>query len=157
MKAPILVALAVLVAVISVDRFVWAAGEKSAEDKAAETANAEQGEGKKEPSVWMKIKMNGTAGILQGLASGDFDTIKEHATRMYAFSRIEKLTKGKNEEYQLQLKMFRFANRKLIQMASAKNLEGATLAFNQMTTSCVNCHRVIRDGQPSVSSLKALR
>ena len=157
MKAPILVALAVLVAVVSVDPLVWAAGEVAADVKAAKTAKAEQVEEKKEPSVWMKIKMNGTAGILTGLASGDFDTIKEHATRMYAFSRIEKLTKGKNEEYQLQLKMFRYANRKLIQMASAKNLEGATLAFNQMTTSCVNCHRVIRDDQPGASSLKALR
>ena len=33
---------------------------------------------------------------------------------------------------------------KLIRAASDKNLEAATLAYTQLTISCVNCHKLVR-------------
>ena len=48
-------------------------------------------------------------------------------------------------EYRRQMAMFEFANEELVRQANAKNVEGATLAYNQLTISCVQCHRVVRD------------
>ncbi len=66
---------------------------------------------------------------------------------MNTFATLERLARGRNDSYQLQLKMFRFANKELIRQARDENLDGATMAFMQLTSSCVNCHRVVRDTQ----------
>jgi hypothetical protein len=114
----------------------------SASDKDAEPAKA---------SVWMRMKMKGTTGVLTGLATGDFEMIKENAQRMNALLRLERIARGKNEQYQLQLKLFRYANQELIRQADQRNIDGAAMAFAQLTTSCVNCHRMVRDdGTPNV-------
>jgi hypothetical protein len=43
------------------------------------------------------------------------------------------------------LASFRSANKSLVRMAQEKDLDGATLAFMQLTQSCVQCHKVLRD------------
>jgi len=40
---------------------------------------------------------------------------------------------------------FDLATRELKRQAHAESIEGATLAFNQLTTSCVTCHQTIRE------------
>ncbi len=40
---------------------------------------------------------------------------------------------------------FEFANKALVHASREKNLDGATLAYVQLTLSCVNCHKVVRD------------
>jgi len=47
-------------------------------------------------------------------------------------------------EYRTQLRLFEFADRELIRAAAEKNLDAATLAYNQLTVSCVNCHKIVR-------------
>jgi hypothetical protein len=42
------------------------------------------------------------------------------------------------------LRLFEFADRELIRAAREENLYGATLAFTQLTISCVNCHKIVR-------------
>ncbi len=96
----------------------------------------------------MRIKLARSEGILEGLARADFDSIREHALAMKRFSRLERWARVKNEDYQDELRAFDQANRDLIRQADAKNLEGATLAFFQLTNSCVSCHRVVRDDVP---------
>ena len=48
-------------------------------------------------------------------------------------------------EYKKQVAFFDFACQELIRQSEAKNLEGATLAYVQLTTGCVQCHKVMRD------------
>ncbi|MBC8351207.1 MAG: cytochrome c [Planctomycetes bacterium] len=43
-----------------------------------------------------------------------------------------------------QLKTFEFSVNELVRNAEDKDLDGATLAFTQMTISCVNCHKELR-------------
>jgi hypothetical protein len=50
--------------------------------------------------------------------------------------------------YQTQLQVFRFASNELVRLAEEKNLDGASLAYTQMTISCVNCHKFLRQ-QPA--------
>lgn len=98
-------------------------------------------------SVWMRVKMKRADGILEGLAQGDFNAIKVNAQTMQRFGRMERWARVKSEEYQTHLRAFDQANRDLIRQADEQNLEGATLAFFQLTTSCVQCHQVVRDNE----------
>ena len=97
-----------------------------------------------EPSIWMKQKLAYSQRILNGLAMEDYEMIAENANAMKGLSRIEGFVRGKTEGYRTHLKSFEFATNELIRNSEQKNLDGATLAFTQMTISCVNCHKEIR-------------
>jgi cytochrome c556 len=98
-----------------------------------------------EPSFWMQKKMEYSEKILAGLAKADFEAIEKNSKSMNALSQLEKWVRAGSPAYQSQLTTFRSANRSLVRMAQEKDLDGATLAFMQLTQSCVQCHKVIRD------------
>ena len=95
-------------------------------------------------SVWMKAKLTYSQNILAGLAKADFAAIRENAEAMSKFSQIEKWVRRREPGYEIQLKVFQFANEELVRQADAQNVDGAALAFTQLTLSCVNCHKEIR-------------
>jgi len=96
-------------------------------------------------SYWMKRKLELSQDVLQGLALEDYDKIAEAARTMDKLNSLEKFVRGRNDAYRTQLEMFRYANAALIKSAEKQNLDGATLAFNQMTLSCINCHKQLRE------------
>jgi len=97
-------------------------------------------------SYWMKKKLEFSEHILKGLALADFDTIIKSADSMRNMSVLEKLTRRTHaEEYRAQLAIFQASTKQLIHEAEKKNIDGTALAFTQMTLSCVNCHKVLRD------------
>ena len=83
--------------------------------------------------------------ILEGLAKGEFVTIGKSAELLQGLNRIEAFVRREPEGYRDQLRQFNFANRSLLRAAREENLEAATLAFNQLTISCVNCHKHLRE------------
>jgi len=97
------------------------------------------------PSYWMKKKLEYSEKLLKGLADADFEALAKTGRSMNALSQMEKWVRGNVPEYRTQLQMFRNANEQLIRAAEKENLDGAALAYVQMTLSCVNCHKVIRD------------
>jgi cytochrome c556 len=100
---------------------------------------------KDEPSYWMQKKMEYSGKILAGLAKADFEAIEKNAKSMNALSQIEKWVRASAPGYDSQLATFRSANKSLVRMAQEQDLDGATLAFMQLTHSCVQCHKVVRD------------
>ena len=96
-------------------------------------------------SFWMAKKLELSKAILESLTTGDFDTMAKDAEQMQRLGRIEGLVR-RNKDYQTQMQSFRLANQELIRHSKRKNVEGATLAFNQLTTSCVACHTMLREG-----------
>ena len=96
-------------------------------------------------SYWMKKKLEYSKEILSGLSQEDFDLITRNAKSMNALGQLEKWFRANTPEYRAQLKSFRSANDQLIKQSAEKNLDGAALAYMQVTLSCVNCHRVIRN------------
>ena len=99
-----------------------------------------------EPNFFMKKKLEFSQHILAGLATSDFDRISDAATSMNNLNQIEKWSRRTNAEaYRTQLRVFRFANEELVRQANRKNIDGAALAFSQLTLSCVNCHKVLRE------------
>jgi cytochrome c556 len=109
---------------------------------AARVAGAAETE---EPSFWMKKKMEYSEKILAGLAKADFAEIEKNATSMNGLSQIEKWVRAGSPAYKHQLAAFRSANKSLIRTAQEEDIDGATLAFMQLTQSCVQCHKLIRD------------
>ncbi len=114
-----------------------------------------QEEDKEKPSVWMKLKLNYSQSILSGLAKADFGIIGENARSMKTLTQIEKWARRSEPGYQTQLMIFRFANEELIRLSDQENLEGAALAFSQLTLSCVNCHKQIRERRKGLQASEA--
>ena len=60
---------------------------------------------------------------------------------------LEKWVRGNRLDYKQQVVFFDFANQELIRQAKEKNLDGAILAYNQLTVSCVQCHKIVRNAK----------
>ncbi len=102
------------------------------------------------PSDWMKQKLEMSQNILAGLTKGDFDAVETNAQKMNVVNFLEKLVATDQphyKEYMRQLSAFETANRELLRQSARKNIEGSTLAYMQLTVSCVQCHRVVRDAK----------
>ena len=91
----------------------------------------------------MDKKLEYSKNILTGLATDNFDLIVENAEALNELGKkrwVENVTPA----YRTQHQVFWFANEELIRYANEENIDGATLAYVQMTVSCVNCHKVLR-------------
>jgi cytochrome c556 len=107
-------------------------------------AGAQEPTTKKELSTWMKSKLVHSQSILEGMASGDFDQIAASAQTMNNLSKIESFVRGRFPKYRSHLTAFQEANEEIISQANDKNLEGVALGFNQLTLSCIQCHKQLR-------------
>jgi hypothetical protein len=96
-------------------------------------------------SLWMAKKLEFAQKILAGLTKGDFDMVKSNAQEMHVIGYLEKWDRAGIPEYRRQVKYFDDANKELIRQAEKMNINGATLAYTQLTLSCVQCHTVVRD------------
>jgi hypothetical protein len=92
----------------------------------------------------MKQKLVFSQNVLAGLTEGDFDKVSNNAKAMNVLSYLEKWKQADMEEYKRQLTYFDMANKELIRHAKQKNIDGATLWYNLLTTSCVQCHTIVR-------------
>lgn len=108
-------------------------------------ASATSDEKSDDASYWMKKKLELSQNVLAGLTKSDFEVISENAEKMRNLNRFESFVRRRTPAYRTQLRLFQHANAELVRTAEAKNIEGATLAFTQLTTSCVNCHKQLRD------------
>lgn len=96
------------------------------------------------PDVWMKRKLEFSQEILAGLTEGDFQKVNEYAHMLGFVGYLSAFLRAEEEDYKRQVTYFEFAAKELIRQSKEKNLDGATLAYNQLTTSCVQCHKVVR-------------
>lgn len=97
-------------------------------------------------SFWMAQKLHFSKEILESLTMGEFDKLAETAEQMRVLGRLEGFVRRKNPDYRTQLRTFEMANQELIRQAKRGNAEGAALAFNQLSNSCVACHVLLREG-----------
>lgn len=95
--------------------------------------------------VWMKKKLEFSQEILAGLTAGDFDRVNTNAQMLGFVGYLSAWLRADEEAYKRQITYFEFATKELGRQAKEKNMDGATLAYNQLTTSCVQCHKVVRE------------
>ncbi len=128
---------------------------KPANNLEAETKSSKQEAvlGEKPISFWMERKLELSQTVFAALASGDFETMEQNATQLQVLSKIEGFVRRRTPEYTAQLRSFELANREIIKHAKEHKLEGAALAFQQLTISCVSCHKLLRDGSVPVKPI----
>lgn len=114
------------------------------------TMTARPASAQEKASDWMKNKARMSHAILDGLTDADFVKIELNAQKMNVINFLEKMVatdKPEYKEYMRQLNAFETATRELLRQSAAKNIEGATLAYTQLTVSCVQCHKILRDAK----------
>ena len=101
--------------------------------------------GKDPEKVFMRAKLVHSQQILEDLALEDFASMAKNAEQLRLLSLDANWQVLQTEEYAMHSRDFRQAAAGLIAASEKKNLDGAVLAYFQMTQSCVNCHRHVRD------------
>ena len=97
-------------------------------------------------SFWMQHKLDYSKSILESLTMGEYKKLATTAEQMRLLGKLEGFVRRKNSAYRIQLRNFDLAAQELVRHAKQENPDGATLAFNQMTASCVACHTLLRKG-----------
>jgi hypothetical protein len=92
----------------------------------------------------MRAKLEHSQKVLEGLTTEDFDMIAKGAGQMEVLSQEAAWQVLQTPEYRLQSGEFRRAVRGLKDAAAKKNLEGAALAYVEVTLKCVRCHAYVR-------------
>lgn len=94
---------------------------------------------------FMRLKLAHAQNILEGLATEDFVTIRKNAQELSLLSNASNWQVLQTPEYLQHSIEFRGIANSLTSAAEARNLDRAALAYVDMTMTCVNCHRHVRD------------
>jgi hypothetical protein len=95
----------------------------------------------------MRQKLGHSQQVLRGLALQDFAILRTNATRLVRLSHTSGWQARQSPEYELFTMEFRRSAEALVAAADAANIDAATVAYTQMTFSCVSCHKYMRAGR----------
>lgn len=95
-------------------------------------------------SETMQLKLKHAQNVLKSLAVEDFDSIADDAKNLSLLSQTAEWQVYRTPEYRHFSAEFRRAADTLTWEADAKNIDGAALAYVQMTLTCINCHKHVR-------------
>jgi hypothetical protein len=107
-------------------------------------ALAGQEPGTVKTAAFMRMKLQPSKELLEGLAMNDFDSIQKNAGTIKNLLLDENWMVVQSDEYRRQTQEFRKLVDQLRDAADKKNIDGATLAYVQMTIQCVRCHQTLR-------------
>ena len=93
---------------------------------------------------FMRLKLDHSQKLLEGIALEDFDAISQHAQQISLLTQDENWRVLQTMEYRRYSDDFRRSANAVTDAARKKNLDGAVLAYMQMTMQCVQCHRHVR-------------
>jgi len=94
---------------------------------------------------FMRLKLGHTQKIVEGLALGNFDLISQNAKEIGNLTRHENWRVYQTPEYGIYSADFQRITDSLVKAADDENLDGAALAYVEMTLSCVKCHKYTRN------------
>jgi hypothetical protein len=95
--------------------------------------------------LFMRKKLEASQSLLEGLAVEDFDMIALGARQLHTTSAAAEFMVINDPMYAQHADEFRRIVAKLQKAAKEKRLDGATLAYVDMTMSCVECHKYVRN------------
>jgi hypothetical protein len=121
----------------------------SADDKPAPAPQQASG-GKESPQLdmelrtFMRIKLQLSNQILEGLCTEDLDLVKNGAKALGEMSTAERWRVTTDPLYRQFSGDFREITQQLIKAAEEGNMDRATLKWMDATMSCMDCHRFVR-------------
>jgi hypothetical protein len=96
---------------------------------------------------FMRAKLAHAQDVLAGLALEDYDAIARGAQELALASQAASWQVLQTAEYARQSAEFRRSCETLKKTAKEGNLDGAALAWMEVTMKCVQCHKYVRDEQ----------
>ena len=96
---------------------------------------------------FMRMKLEFSKQVLEGITLENFDTISKNAKTLRRLSEAaewEVPTIPNAGEYIVFTTEFQRLTDELAKKAKEKNMDGATLAYLRLTMNCVNCHKYVR-------------
>jgi hypothetical protein len=101
---------------------------------------------KREPDPLMVLKLKESQALLEGLALNDPAKVQASAEELLRISKEAQFRKAlKTAKYEYFANSFQRAAETAIEKAKAKNIDGATLAYVDLTMTCVRCHQHTRE------------
>ena len=94
---------------------------------------------------FMRAKLGHAQRVLEGLSLEDFDLVARGAQELAIASQASSWQVLQTEEYARQSTEFRRSCESLKAAAKARNLDGAALAWMEVTMKCIQCHKYVRD------------
>lgn len=94
--------------------------------------------------AFMRRKLDLSREALQGVVTEDFPLIKRSAEGLEKMSRQAEWEVFHLDEYNHFSAEFRRIARSMGKQADQKNVDGAAMAYVQLTMSCVECHKFTR-------------
>ena len=108
-------------------------------------------------SKFMRAKLIHSQKILEALALEDFAQLAKHSQDLKLLSQESNWNVLQTEQYVLHSDDFRRRADALTDAAKKKNLDGASLAFVELTLNCVQCHKHVRNVRGQTEPTKPLR
>jgi hypothetical protein len=97
-----------------------------------------------EVGAFMRMKLEHSQKVLEGVALEDFALIERSSQQLSLLSQAANWQVLQTPDYLQHSLDFRRSADALTKAARDKNLDGAALAYVQMTMNCVNCHKYVR-------------
>lgn len=94
-----------------------------------------------EEIMWRKLDL--AHDILDALVTEDFEALKAYGEDLETLGVAGEFFVNDTEEYRYHAHRFRDAARSLMLAARDNNLDGATLAYVELTMTCVRCHQTL--------------
>ncbi len=99
--------------------------------------------------AFMRVKLDDSKKVLEGLTVEDFDLIFKNAQAMSLLSEDATWQVLQTPEYAQRSAEFRRAADSLATAAKKKNLDGAAFAYVDLTMKCIDCHQYVRTQRPT--------
>ena len=99
----------------------------------------------------MKFKLYYAQGVLEAIATENYSLLATNAQKLNALTREVSWRIRHTPEYERLTTDFQRQTAALGKAAKERNVDAATVAYFQMTVSCVSCHKYLRHGE-AVSS-----
>jgi hypothetical protein len=101
---------------------------------------------KKTPiQLFMRKKLEATQKVMEGLAVEDYDLIGQGARQLEGISAAADFAVVKDALYTQHADEFRRTISKIQKGAKEKRLDSAALGYMDMTMSCIECHKFVRN------------
>jgi hypothetical protein len=94
--------------------------------------------------TFMRTKLIHAQKVLEGIAKEDYDEVAKSSQAISLLTMEEQWNVMTTEQYLRQSRAFRDSADAITDAAKARNLDAMSLAYVDMTLSCVKCHKSLR-------------
>jgi hypothetical protein len=99
------------------------------------------------PEGLMRQKLEHAQKLLEALSIGDFDRMISNSKELHRISLEARWSQPHSPAYAAYGDDFRAALDRIVIAAEKQNIDGASLNYVQVVLTCIQCHKVVREGE----------